>query len=168
MQGVSDIIAQSGSGIFAGSQPVDYPLEILESREDYSRLTLKFLRAGPGEAIFYDSDWPLGRVFVHPIPIASIYEIHVIYKEQLPFSFPNLASEINLPYEYYAAILYNLAVRLRPKYRLGSYPGDPLPALARDSTACLRNANAQIARARMPGVLQWNRGRYNVFSDRTF
>ena len=162
------LLGATGSGIYAGSQPVDYPLEMLQSREDYSRLTLKFLRAGPGEALFYDSGWPLGTVYVYPIPIASVYEIHIVYREQLPPSFPDLASEINLPYEYYAAILYNLAVRLRPKYRLGTYPGDPLPGMAKDATSCLRNANAQIARLRMPGPLQWNRGRYNIFSDRTF
>jgi hypothetical protein len=146
---------------------VDYRLEILQSREDYDWITLKGLIAGPGEAAFLDSDWPLARLYVWPIPQASIYEIHISIHAQLPSVFPTPTTLFNIPYEYYLAMMYNLAVRLRPKYRLGTYPGDPLPGMAKDSLQVVRMPNAQIARLRMPSTLR-RRGQYNIFSDRPY
>ena|SRR5215469_16994277 len=147
--------------------PVDYQLQILQSMEDYNWITLKSLHAGPGEAIFLDSDWPLGHVYVWPVPQAFIYELHVTVYESLPYQYATPATPFEIPYEYYGAMLYNLAVRLRPKYRMGTYPGDPLPGMAKDSLAVVRTANAQIAKLRMPATLR-RRGLYNIFSDRPY
>jgi hypothetical protein len=150
-----------------GSQnQVDYALQVLESREDYNWITLKTLVAGPGEAAFLDTDWTLSRLYVWPVPQAFIYEIHVSVVQTLPYTYA-LTTPFNIPYEYYLAMLYNLAVRLRPKYRLGSYPGDPLPGMARDSMSVVRNPNTQIARLRMPSTMR-RRGLYNIFSDRPY
>lgn len=150
-----------------GSQnSVDYPLQILRAREDYNWITLKTLMAGPGEAAFLDTDWPLARLYVWPVPQAHIYEIHATINQQLPYTY-SLNTLFTLPYEYYLAMLYNLAQRLRPKYRLGSYPGDPLPGMAKDSLSVVRLPNTQIARLRMPNTLR-RRGLYNIFSDRPY
>lgn len=150
---------------FGQPNPVDYQLEILQSMEDYNWITLKSLRAGPGEAVFLDSDFPLARLYVWPVPIASVYEIHVTVQESLQYQFATLATEFELPYEYYAGMLYNLAMRLRPKYRMGTYPGDSLPGMAKDSLAVIRGPNTQVAKLRMPSTLR-RRGLYNIFSDR--
>lgn len=150
------------------SQPnqIDYPLEIIHSQEDYANIALKGLVSFPG-CLFYDPAWPLGWIYPWPIPQANIYAIAVVIKEQLPSSFASIASIINLPLEYYEAILYNLAMRLRSKYGIRTRAGDPLPNLARDSQKVLRGANTAIARLRMPGDL--NRpGIYNIFSDRFY
>jgi hypothetical protein len=150
-----------------GSQnSVDYALQILESREDYNWITLKTLFAGPGEAAFLDTDWTLARLYVWPVPQASIYEIHATVAQTLPYTY-QLTTNFNLPYEYYLAMMYNLAQRLRPKYRLGSYPGDPLPGMARDAMAAVRSPNTQVARLRMPATIR-RRGLYNIFSDRPY
>lgn len=150
------------------SQPnqIDYPLDILESREDYNQIALKQLQSFP-MYIFYDSDWPLGRAFAWPVPQASIYALHLTVMAQLPQSFANSAVEFAIPYEYYAAMVYNLALRLRPYYQIGTYPGDPLPGLAKDSLNALRGANTQIARLQMPSDMQRS-GIYNIFSDRVY
>lgn len=158
----------SGSAILAGSNnQIDYHLEILESKEDYNRITLKSLMAGPGEAAFLDSDWPTALLYVWPVPQAGIYQIFVSIYMQLPYQFATPASVFEIPFEYYGAMLYNLAMRLRPKYRMGTYPGDPLPGIARDSLAVLRASNTQIARLRMPNAIR-RRGLYNIFSDRPY
>jgi hypothetical protein len=147
---------------------VDYPLEILQSREDYNFITLKTLVAGPGEAVFLDSDWPLANLYVWPIPQPYIYEIHIIIHAQLPYDFyNNPTTPFDIPYEYYLAMMYNLAVRLRPKYRMGTYPGDPLPGMAKDSLSVVRAPNTQIMKLRMPNTLR-RRGLYNIFSDRPY
>lgn len=145
---------------------VDYPLEIIQSREDYNRIALKALVAFPGAA-FLDTAWPLANLYVWPVPNANIYEIHITILEQLSPAFANLQTVLNFPYEYYAALLYNGALRLRPKYRIGTHAGDELPGLARDSLGVLRGANTQIARLTMPRGLV--RGKeYNIFSDRFY
>lgn len=144
---------------------VDYPLEIIQSREDYNRIALKSLVAFPGAA-FLDTDWPLGKLYVWPVPNANIYEIHISIAAQLPASFPSLNTTFTLPYEYYAAILYNGAMRLRPKYRIPTYPGDPLPGMAKDTLNVLRG-NAQIPRLVMPKGLMGGT-QYNIFSDRFY
>ena len=149
------------------SQPnqIDYPLEILESMEDYAAIALKGLVSFPG-ALFYDSNFPLGAAFAWPVPQASIYEIHIIVREQLGY-FTTLAQKLAFPYEYYRCLLFNLALSLKSKYQIPTFPGDPLPGLAKASLATIRNANAQIPRLRMPTQLQRD-GIYNIFSDRSY
>ncbi len=150
------------------SQPnqVDYRLAPLQSREDYNRIALKGLVSFPGW-FFYDSAWPLGVIFPWPVPQASIYGLFISIMEQLPISFTTQAVKFNIPYEYYNAMLFNLALRLRPKYGITSGPGDHLPGLAKDSLNVLRGANAQIARLQMPADMQ-RAGIYNIFSDQVY
>lgn len=150
------------------SQPnqIDYPMQLLQSREDYNRIALKSLVSFPGY-LFYDSAWPLGQLYPWPVPQANIYELHVSVIEQLPVSFPSSTTAVSLPYEYYLAIVYNLAIRLRPKYGIASFPGDVLPGLAKDSLKVLRGANVQIARLVQPTDLIRAR-EYNIFSDRMY
>lgn len=145
---------------------IDYPLTQLQSREDYNRIALKSLVSFPS-AFFYDTAWPLGVIYPWPVPQATIYALHVTVKVQLPFAFATRATTFSLPYEYYSAMMYNLALRLRPKYGLSSFQGDELPGLAKNSLNVLRGANAQIARLGMPVDLGRN-GIYNIFSDRTY
>jgi hypothetical protein len=144
---------------------VDFPLGILQSMEDYNRIRLKGLNSFPGY-IFMDPGWPLATVYPWPIPAASIYEVFVTVMQQLPASFANLATEITLPYEYYGAILYNLALRLRPKYGIkpSRFEVDELPGLARDSLNVLRQANTAIARLVLPTEIRRD-GIYNIFGD---
>ncbi len=147
------------------SQPnrIDYPLEILQSMEDYSRIALKTLSSFP-TYVFYDPTWPLGLAYFWPVPQATIYGPALVIREQLPNRFANLNETFAIPFEYYNAMIYNLALRLRPAYSLGTYAGDMLPSLAKDSLNVLRPANAAIARLQTPGSL----GLYNIFSDRIY
>lgn len=145
---------------------VDYPLELLQSREDYNKIALKSMASFPG-AIFYDAAWPLGVLYTYPVPSATIYAIHLSVLAQLPVSFATAATAFNLPYEYYNAILYNLALRLRPKYGIRTYNGDMVPGLAKDALNALRGANTQIARLSMPRELVRS-GIYNIFSDSSY
>lgn len=150
------------------SQPnwIDYPLKLLQSMEDYNRIALKNLVSFPGW-IFYDPAWPLGQLYPWPVMQANIYALGVTIKEQLPVSFPNLAALVNLPYEYYACILYNGALRMRSRYSIPSFAGDPLPGLAADAMATVRGANTAIAALSMPTDVV-RPGIYNVFSDRSY
>lgn len=143
-----------------GPQPIDTPLGIFASREDYNRVTNKS-QAGFPQAVFYDPTFPLGTLYTWPVALSSIYEFHLTLKIELA-QFANLSDDIVLPAEYQEALLYNLAGRLRPAYQL---PPDPsVNALAKAALNTIRNANGAIPTMQMPAELVggWS---YNVYSD---
>lgn len=144
------------------SQPnqIDYQLAIIPDRETYNRIALKQLTTFP-QYLFYDSAFPTGLAYPWPLPLASIYEIHLTVKQTLN-QFTSLNEDINMPLEYMAALKFNLALRIRQAYQLP--PDIALVALAKDSLNVIRNANTQISRLQMPtDVIR--PGIYNVFSD---
>jgi len=144
------------------SQPVDYPLQLLQSREEYSRIALKQLSSF-AQCVFYDSGFPLGTIHPWPIPQASLYEIHILLKDVLP-QFADLTTSYDFPPEYLAAIHYNMVIRTRAAYRL---PQDPqFDDLAKDAMETIRAANAQIPTLVMPENLI-RPGVYNIYSDQT-
>ena len=146
--------------------PVVYSLKVLPTMEDYRKLCLPNLTTFSLVA-FYDPAWPTGQLYVWPWPQASIYAIGIVAREQLPTSFASLATVISLPYEYYWAIITNAAIAIRPTYGLGTFPGDHLPALARNSLNLLRKGNTAIAELAMPKELVRG-GLYSIYSDQNY
>jgi len=149
-----------------GGNQIDYPLTLIASMEDYNKISLKKLQSFPGY-LFYDSGWPLGTLYPWPVPQPNIYELFVSYMEQLPPAFATENSVVSLPYEYFEAIIKNLALRLRTRYSIPTFPGDILPGQAKAALATIRGTNAQIARLHMPSDLL-RPNLYNIFSDRTY
>jgi len=147
------------------SQPnqIDYPLELIESREAYNNIALKSLMTFPTN-IFYDAAYPTGTIYPWPVPQATIYEIHLTLKDTLA-QFATLTTPINMPPEHVAAIKFNLAIRYRQSYQLP--PDLALVALAKDSLAVIRGANAQIPTLNMPSDLIRG-GLYNIYSDQFY
>lgn len=132
---------------------IDYPLGVLTSREDWVQVGLKG-QTGVPAYVWLDADFPVGRLYVWPSPIAG--EIHVVLQEELP-RFPDLTTEIQLPDEYHEALLHNLVVRLRSAYQR---PVDPVSVqLAKAALNTIRMANAQVATLSMPDGLpgMWRR-----------
>lgn len=149
------------------SQPnnIDYWCEILHAREDYDKIALKSLVAFSYTA-FLDSDWPLAKLYFWPVPQASIYELHVTIRAQLPARFASLNTQIILPYEYYDAIESNLAILMRGRLQIGTFPGDTLPNRAEMSMKTVRGPNTQIARLQLPQLNKSNN--YNIFGDNNY
>lgn len=148
------------------SQPnqIDYPLQILQAREDYNLIALKTLVSWP-TYIFYDAAFPVGRVYPWPVPQAAVYSIHLSLTETLT-QFTSYVQTINLPPEYFETLWTNLAVRLAAIYP-GSAVSQPIVDLAKGSIEVLRMANAQIPNLRMPAGLS-RPALYNIFSDQTY
>ena len=140
---------------------VDYPLEILNSREDYNRIQLKRLATWPS-FLFYDPVVTTGIIYPWPVVPATDYEIHITTFVVIA-AFTGLAQNVTLPAEYEAMIVWNLARRLRVAYQL---PPDPeLNGLAKDALETVRGANVSIPRLTIPQDLL-GPGRYNVYSNR--
>lgn len=150
----------------SGGLPIDYPLYALDSMSDYSRIALKGMVSFPG-AYYYDPAWPLGRIFLYPLPTNSIYGVGAVLRDQMPIQFVTSQDLIELPFIYFNAFYLNLAMRLRPHYGMRTFPGDLLPDLAKGARAALKNTSVQIAQLALPQELS-RPGIYNIFSDRTY
>jgi hypothetical protein len=138
---------------------VDYPLEIINSREDYNRILIKNLNSWP-QALFYDSDYPLGKIYIWPVP-SNLYEIHITVMDQLQ-KFNNLNDVIALPEEYIEAIVSNLTLRIYAMYGLPA--NEIVVQQAKVSLNILKSINTQIPLLQMPQALIGGRS-YNIFGD---
>ncbi len=150
-------LASSGAG-----SAVDYRISMIDAREDYARISLKTLNSFP-EYAFYDSAFPLGNLFLYPVPNSS-YELHIVTMDTLP-QFATPATVVNLPDPYKAMIRYNLACYLAPSYQL-----EPTPALVRlaiNAKRVVKRMNAQIPSLVMPRGLG-SKSLYNIYSDRPY
>lgn len=138
----------------------DQQLRLILAREDYNRIVQKRLSGVPGY-LFYDSDFPLGKIYIWPVPTANLYALHISTRQTLG-QFATLYEDIAFPPEYLAALYYNLAVRLAPMYQI-----DPRPdtmVLAKDALEVLRGTNAQVPTLQMPDALIRPRA-YDIYAD---
>lgn len=148
-----------------GQTYVDYPLTVLEAREDYNRIALKQLVAWP-EAIFFDSGWPMGTAYPVPLPPQNLTaELHLTLKDHLQ-QFTSFVQTVNLPDEYTEALWTNLAIRLAAIYP-GAEVTPVLAGLAKASLSTIRMANTQIPRLVMPSGM-FRKPLFNIFSDSTY
>lgn len=151
--------------------PMDYPVEVIESREDWNRIRSKTMRGIPS-AVFYDPSYPLGMLNVWPVASpGQAYDVHLSVKNGVT-AFTNLDADYMMPPEYDAALLYGLAARLRPAYQLG--PDPTVTALALDAMNTIRRTNAAIPLLSMPSGLpgtggnqDWIAGLYSPGGDPT-
>jgi len=138
----------------------DYPLEIIHARETYNEITMKSIVSFPSY-IFYETSYPLGKLYPWPVMQAVNYALFISIKNQLR-KFNNLSDTVVFPPEYEGVIESNLAIWIAPGF--GSEPSPTVVALAKDGLNTLRNANAQIAVLRTPRQVR-RPGAYNIFSD---
>jgi hypothetical protein len=143
-----------------GVQNVDWPLTIIGSREEYSRIGIKTIENFPSQ-LFYDTAWPLGKVYLYPVPDVP-YQVHIVVRDVLG-AFPSLDSVLTLPPEYEEAMRMQLARRIAPTF------GKKLdPEYLRLAGAAMDNvvtSNLQIAQLNLPREVTGGGG-YNVFTNR--
>lgn len=150
--------------LVASGLNVDTPLEIIPSREEYNRLSLKGL-VSFGQYVFLDSSYPTATLYLYPIPNASIYEIFISLKNAIPFfTIAQLGTALAVPPHYIAAMKFNLAKRFRQAYGKGLRPDPELNALARSALDIVKQSNLQIPELVMPNALIKSSG-YNILSD---
>lgn len=167
------------NGILASQPPgyaVDYPLALLQSREDWNRIPLKNMNSWPA-LIFYDpastsvvppaggSPVPTGFLYVNPVPPAGMFELHILVKDVLA-TLANLSTVLTTPPEYEEAFEYNLAIRFAAKYQIDA-PKEVL-GLAMAALATIRSANTQVPLLDLPVGLTSNGSRYSIWSDRAY
>jgi hypothetical protein len=134
---------------------VNIPLAIIEAKEDWNSIAIPDLKSIPA-AVFYDSSFPVGRVYFWPVPPANAYQMQLTVKASLP-SYGSLDDELDLPPEYLDAVVNNLAVRIAvasPDAKVSPL----LLAEARASLNTIKMTNSQIPLLSMPSALSGHRG----------
>ena len=148
-----------------GPQPVDYPLEIIRAQEDYNKIGLKSLNAFPRYA-FYDMAFPLGNLFVWPIP-NNQYTIFISTMLQLQ-QFQTVNDTVVLPPEYAAALYWNLVPELWTFYGVTPDPTTEARVVKKAAAALdiIEEANAQIPQLAIPSALKSpSAGWFNIYGD---
>lgn len=140
-----------GSG--SNSAPIDYPMTVLESRQQYDQIALKSLHSWPSQ-IYYDPIIPSGTAKVWPIPMQPLFSLYVSFQQAIDMAGEG-ATTIDLdtlvPVETQEAIVYNLASRLCINY---SVPVNPaLAAAARSTLNTMRMTNFALQPLHMPAAL---------------
>ena len=129
-------------------QPLDRPLKVIKSHETYSQIALKELAAYPSY-VFYDSLFPVGNIYVYPVPPAGQFEIHLILKTQIePFTNPHQVITGLIPDNYIEMMKWNLAARMVPAFQLPDNPG--VVSLALETLNAIRAGNLQIPNSKYP------------------
>ena len=146
-----------------GATAVDLPLAIIEAKEDWATIAIKGLNSIPA-AVFYDSDFPTGRLYFWPVPLGSQYELHIIVKASLPV-YITVDDALGVPPEYLDAIVNNLAVRIAVASP-GAQVSPLLLAEARASLNTIKLANSQIPLLSMPPMLGGHGGDVSSWSGR--
>jgi hypothetical protein len=139
--------------------PVDIPLDIIPSKEDYSRIPVKSIGTLPWR-IFYDPQWPIGLLRPWPVPQSGLYELHVGFKTVLP-RFQSFTQPVAFPPEYESALNFCLARRFRAAFTLP--PNPEITALARNGLNTIRLANQAVSTLHLPDFLS---GRYRAYDYR--
>lgn len=155
-----------GPNAAGGNLPVDYPLTVIPSPEEYARVALKQLVSFP-KYVFLNTAYPMATLAIYPYPNAGIYEVHILVKNVFPTAITAPTSFNNVPPMGIPAMKFNLARRLRQAYGKGKQPDLELNALATDALETMRNAQAQIPELQMPKVLIYP-GKYNILSDQLY
>lgn len=145
---------------------VDTPFQIIPSREEYSRLSLKALSSFGMYAFLDTSSFPLATLLLYPWPQATIYAIFIGVKAQLPvFTVATVGTTLSIPSHYIAALKFNLAKRFRQAYGKGLRPDPELNALAKSSLDIVKQSNLQIPELVLPRTLIIQSSGYNILSD---
>jgi len=144
-------IAAAYIRIIPGSPPnlVDIPIAILNSREDYAQISVKTLETIPSY-VFYDSGWPVGRLYWWPVPPANMYGLYVTVMSPLP-TYAALTDPLSVPPEYLPALTWSLAVRMQLSYGLPANLAHV--AAMKMSLNTLRQANVQVPQLAVPAPL---------------
>lgn len=92
---------------------IRYPIESLADNE-YNAIPLNTIQSIP-KAIYYDSQYPLGVVYVYPVAGASNYQLYLESIKPI-MQFTTLTTAMNLPGEYFKTLKLLLADEIAPEY----------------------------------------------------
>ncbi len=102
------------SYVYTSTGEVDYPAQRMDNQQ-YGAITQKNIGSIP-QYFYYDAGFPLARLYLYPTP--SAVQSVTLHSFKPLAKFESLNTEFNMPAEYKAALVYNLAVWLSDEYEI--------------------------------------------------
>lgn len=133
---------------FWRSNGQDYPVEVMQSYDDYVRIGNKTITGSSPCALCYVPAYPLGTLYVYPTGANG--ELHLITRTDLP-ALSSLTDDIVIPPEYHGALRYSLSEYLSTTFQTPLRPD--IPALASRARKIIKRNNVHVPLSRMPAVL---------------
>ena len=128
---------EDASVIPAGTT-IELPVKVL-TRDEYRAIPNKELSATYPTDLWYEREWPLGKIWLYPEPSGAAKLVYYVWK-QLPSGMV-LADEFSVPPGYLQAIRYTLAVEFAPEYGRMLEAGNPVLMTSQTSIAHLAARN---------------------------
>ena len=123
---------------------ISYPLKAIP-KESYDGIPVKGLVVNYPEWIYYDTAFPLGTLYLYPVP-ASTLSLTLNYWTQFS-SIAATTDAVDLPPGYRRALKYNLAVEIASQYGMKIPP--QVAMIAASSAGKIKRLNAPNPMARL-------------------
>lgn len=121
-----------------GTTPnVELPVQIL-NQDEYDAIIIKGTTSSIARKIYYDNAFPLGTIWVWPVPQDGTTNLVLVSTKPLT-TLASLTTTIGLAPGFNRALRYNLAVELAPEY--GVEPSDVVVTIATRSKASIKSRN---------------------------
>jgi hypothetical protein len=138
----------------------DWPIRLFQF-DDWSAIRLKTLNSNYTQYLYYEEEYPLGKV--HLYPIAPTANLITLYSKKPLTGFSSLQSQIILPPGYERMLKYNLACEIAAEYQTKS--GDDVSKIAMQAKAAIKRTNKRPLTAQVDPALLGPQGgnRFNIY-----
>lgn len=128
---------------------LEYPIK-LATPNQWEAIEEKFDEALLPDTLFFDYDWPVGKLRLHSVPLCvDITQLKIMaWRALAPFAL--LTTPVALSIALTEALIFNLALRIAPLFQ--QVPSDYVRGMATESMADLMAYNAQTAGMPMPAA----------------
>ncbi len=140
----------------------NYPVDVVP-QDVWNQIGNRTTNSNIPDTLFYDPQFPVAVLNLFPVPTIA-YTLYWVATLQLQ-SFPNLTTVVNLPAGYEDALVYNLAIRIKPDFKAAQI--DPIIIeLASQTKAAVKRTNIKAVEASYDGVIVSKAsGTYNIYRD---
>jgi hypothetical protein len=139
---------------------VDFPMKVTMNYKDYDRINDKDIPGYPRK-MYFERSYPTATIYMWPVADQAL-TLHMKVWSPIP-TFTNLTTSMSLPLEYEDMLIYNLSLRLAPKYP-DARVTPLLAGLAKDSMDRVKSMNLQPIEEATRLPFQ-NRNTYDIRSD---
>ena len=124
------------ASIISGDDATEYPIDPI-SKERYQEITTKGTVSDISTQLWYEREWPLGKIHLFPVPSSATKLVLYIWHPLA--SGLALDTKLSLPPGYMRALRYNLGVEMASD--LGAHVTPIVDRIARESKATVARAN---------------------------
>jgi hypothetical protein len=140
----------------------DWPVKLFQY-DDWAAIRLKTLESNYTLYLYYEEDYPMGKVYLYPIaPTANLI---TLYCKKPLTGFINLQAQVILPPGYERLLKFNLACELA-EYQTKA--GDDVTKIAMQAKAAIKRTNKRPLTVQVDQALLGPQGggRYNIYLGR--